>query len=73
MATITIEIPDDPSDIKGAIEALQRKLAPINAQRDALYAAIDSLRKRCPHKNAYHGTDIGGGPDGRCYDCGYSW
>jgi hypothetical protein len=72
MATITIEVPDN-GDIKGTVEALRAKLAPINAQRDALIAAIHSVQARCPHTNAYRGRDIGGGPDGRCYDCGYSW
>lgn len=72
MASITIEIPDD-GDIKGTIAALRKQLAPINAQRDALLGAIKSVQERCPHTNAYRGTDIGGGPDGLCHDCGKAW
>jgi len=73
MATITITIPDNPDDIPGTIKALRDQLAPINAQRDALIAAIKAVQNRCPHRNAYRGRDIGGGSDGRCFDCGYSW
>ncbi len=72
MATLTIEIPDN-ANIKEKIEALRKQLAPIEAQRKAILGAIESLQRSCPHKNAYHGRDISGGPDGYCNDCGYSW
>ncbi len=35
--------------------------------------AIESIRKRCSHKNAYRGKDISGCSEGKCYDCGYAW
>lgn len=73
MATITIEVPDSEDDIPTALRKLRAQLAPINAQRDALLAAIRSVQQRCPHKNAYRGRDISGGPDGHCRDCDYSW
>ncbi len=73
MATFTIEIPDNPDDIKGTIEALSRQLIPLNAQREAILGAIESVRKRCSHKNAYRGKDISGCSEGKCYDCGYVW
>lgn len=73
MAKITIEVPDSEDDIPGTIKSLRAQLAPVNAQRDALLAAIKSVQARCPHKNAYRGRDISGGPDGHCHDCGYSW
>jgi len=72
MAQIVIEIPDGATT-KQKIEALLKALEPINLQREAILAQIAALRRGCPHKNARHGTDISGGPDGHCYDCGYSW
>jgi hypothetical protein len=72
MATITIEIPDGATR-KEKIAALEKALEPINAQREAILAQIKAIRAACPHENAYRGRDISGGPDGRCYDCGYSW
>ena len=72
MAKLVIEIPEGATT-KQKIAALQKALEPLNLQRQAILAQIDALRRACPHKNAVHGTDYGGGPDGHCNDCGYSW
>ena len=72
MATITIEIPEGAT-VKQKIEALTKALEPINLQREAILGQIAALQRACPHTNAYRGRDISGGPDGHCYDCGYSW
>lgn len=73
MKQIVIEVPDDEDDIPGTIKALNKKLAAVNAERDAILGAIKATQKRCTHPNMRTGTDYGGGPAGHCPTCGYSY
>lgn len=72
MTTLTIEIPDG-ANRKEKIAALRKAREPHQMAVDAINAEIKTIQATCPHANAYRGHDIGGGPDGRCYDCDYSW
>ena len=73
MATITIEIPDDPSNIPAAIKRLNEQIATARAHLDGLRAAKEAIQRICKHPGMYRGTDIGGGPDGYCSICEYSY
>jgi len=73
VAKITIEVPDNEDDIPAVIKSLNAQLAAVNAQRDAIIGAIRAAQKRCSHPNMRTGTDYGGGPDGHCPTCGYSY
>lgn len=72
MATITIETPDDPSDVPGAIQKINAQIAAARAQLDALVAAKRAIQRICKHPNMTTGRDYDGGSSSHCPTCEYS-
>jgi len=73
MAKLTITIPDSVDDIPVVLKDLKAQLAAVNAQRQALVAAIKAVQSTCKHPNMTYSRDISGCGEGYCHICEYSY
>ena len=58
---------------KAEIDKLSKEIKKKQAEIKLLQKAIEHYMNLCDHKGMYRGTDRGGGPDGYCSKCGYSY
>ena len=61
------------SEIRKIRAELDRKSEKLRLKQARLRGEYQALQSICRHPGLRLGTDIGGGPDGRCVHCGKSW
>lgn len=66
---ITLKTEFDAKELANIRAQIQQRQSEIKL----LGKALDHYMALCDHKGMYRGTDRGGGPDGYCSKCGWSY
>ncbi|MEI6511489.1 MAG: Rieske 2Fe-2S domain-containing protein [Candidatus Uhrbacteria bacterium] len=61
------------AEIRKQRKALDKRDTELSTLIRAIKREYRALEEMCDHRNAKLGTDIMGGPDGQCPDCGKCW
>lgn len=69
---LSVEMPTCEAEVPGALAKISTQIAAAQAHVNALLAFKKSMQAMCSHPRKYYSSDVGGGGDWNCPDCGWS-